>query len=152
MKVNEIKETKEIIVKTEYIAADGKVFNDAETCKEYEKSYKGTISASFKKIPQLVDVINYEYIPWANDCSTIVSIIPRSFDDIVIINAYVESTFNIDCKLTQESIGKMIILAIGECNDWCDIYDADDFLESIIKNFTECKAKMTSLEEAKEQA
>lgn len=50
MRVNEIKETKEVVVKTEYIAKDGKVFSDREECEKYEKSYKCVIMMDYKRL------------------------------------------------------------------------------------------------------
>ena len=32
MKVNEVKETREVVVKTEYVATDGKIFDSREQC------------------------------------------------------------------------------------------------------------------------
>lgn len=38
MRINEVKETKEVIIKTQYIAEDGIVFYDKEQCEKYEES------------------------------------------------------------------------------------------------------------------
>ena len=37
MKVNEVKETREVVVKTEYIAIDGMVFRTKEECEQWGK-------------------------------------------------------------------------------------------------------------------
>ena len=36
MRVNEIKETREVVVRTEFVAEDGQVFRSEEECKKYE--------------------------------------------------------------------------------------------------------------------
>lgn len=38
MRVNEIKETREVVIRTEYIAKDGEVFRTQEEAEKYEKS------------------------------------------------------------------------------------------------------------------
>lgn len=48
MKVNEIKETVEKVVRTDYIAEDGKVFHDEEECKKYEESALFVLSQDLK--------------------------------------------------------------------------------------------------------
>ena len=53
MRVNEVKETREVVVKTEYIAIDGTVFRTKEECEQWEKSYECTLACSMKKIPHI---------------------------------------------------------------------------------------------------
>lgn len=50
MKRNEIKETREVVVRTEYIAEDGRVFHDEEECRKYEESALFTISRQLKRM------------------------------------------------------------------------------------------------------
>lgn len=50
MRINEIKETKEVIVRTEYIAEDGKKFNSEEECKKYEESALFMVSRQLKRL------------------------------------------------------------------------------------------------------
>lgn len=38
MRTNEVKETREVVVRIEYIANDGTVFNNEEDCKKHEKT------------------------------------------------------------------------------------------------------------------
>lgn len=38
MKINEVKETREVLVRTEYVAEDGEVFSTKEECEKYEES------------------------------------------------------------------------------------------------------------------
>lgn len=50
MKVNEIRETREVVVKTEYIANDGTVFKDAEECKKYEETCRCVLRTEYKRL------------------------------------------------------------------------------------------------------
>ena len=50
MKVNEVRETKEVVVRTEYIAEDGTVFRSEEECKKYEESALFVISKELKRL------------------------------------------------------------------------------------------------------
>lgn len=67
MKVNEIKETVEKVVRTDYIAEDGKVFHDEEECKKYEDSALFVLSQDLKmkkirKSECMDDSCNDEYV------------------------------------------------------------------------------------------
>lgn len=50
MKINEIKKTVEQVIRTEYIADDGVVFNNEAECKAYEESALFVISKKVKKL------------------------------------------------------------------------------------------------------
>ena len=50
MKRNEIKETREVVVRTEYVAEDGQVFYNEEECKKYEESALFAVSKELKKL------------------------------------------------------------------------------------------------------
>lgn len=50
MKINEVKETREVLVKTEYVAEDGEVFSTKEECEKYEES---AIFVASKKLKRL---------------------------------------------------------------------------------------------------
>ena len=67
MKVNEIKETVEKVVRTDYIAEDGKVFHDEEECKKYEDSALFVLSQDLKirkfwKSDCMIDGADEEYV------------------------------------------------------------------------------------------
>lgn len=61
MKVNEIRETREVVVKTEYIAEDGTKFRNQEECEKYEQSAIGVAKRKLK-------ILNRHYVcdllPW----------------------------------------------------------------------------------------
>lgn len=50
MKVKEITETREVVVRTEYVAEDGEVFRDKEECKKYEDSAMFVVSKKLKRL------------------------------------------------------------------------------------------------------
>ena len=50
MRVNEIKETVEKVIRTEYIAEDGTVFRNEEECKKYEESALFAVSKQLKRL------------------------------------------------------------------------------------------------------
>lgn len=50
MKRNEIKETREVVVRTEYVAEDGQVFYNEEECKKYEESALFAVSKQLKRL------------------------------------------------------------------------------------------------------
>ena len=50
MRTNEVKETREVVVRTEYIAEDGTVFRSEEECKKYEESALFAISKELKRL------------------------------------------------------------------------------------------------------
>lgn len=50
MRINEIKETREVVVRTEYIAKDGTIFKDKEECERYEKTCKCVIMTDYNTL------------------------------------------------------------------------------------------------------
>ena len=50
MRINEVKETREVLVRTEYVAEDGIVFRSEEECKKYEESALFAISKELKRL------------------------------------------------------------------------------------------------------
>lgn len=50
MRVNEIKEMKEVVVRTEYVAEDGTIFYNEADCKKYEADYKMVLLARYNNM------------------------------------------------------------------------------------------------------
>lgn len=50
MKINEIKKTQEVVVRTEYVADDGTVFYNEAECRKYEESALFAISRELKRL------------------------------------------------------------------------------------------------------
>lgn len=61
MKRNEIKETREVVVRTEYVAEDGQVFYNEEECKKYEESALFAVSKELKRL-NVKDISVYSLI------------------------------------------------------------------------------------------
>ena len=66
MKVNEVKETREVVVRTEFVAEDGQVFRSEEECKKYEESALFAISKQMKRMTNKKWVSQYDI---NDDCS-----------------------------------------------------------------------------------
>lgn len=52
MRINEVKETREVLVRKEYVAEDGIVFRSEEECKKYEESALFAISKELKRLTE----------------------------------------------------------------------------------------------------
>lgn len=52
MRINEVKETREVLVRTEYVAEDGIVFRSEEECKKYEESALFAISKELERLTE----------------------------------------------------------------------------------------------------
>ena len=50
MRVNEVKETREVVVRTEFVAEDGQVFRSEEECKKYEESALFAINKQLRRL------------------------------------------------------------------------------------------------------
>ena len=66
MRVNEVKETREVVVRTEFVAEDGQVFRSEEECKKYEESALFAISKQMKRMTNKKWVSQYDI---NDDCS-----------------------------------------------------------------------------------
>lgn len=147
MKINEIKETKEVVVRTEYVAIDGTVFRTKEECEQWEKSYKCTITQSMKAIPHVETDGESAYLQCGNDCDEVWIVKPRDFEDIKVINAYTEATcYGCKTNFTQDDIGKMIAINFGCDHDWCEVYRLEGYVESIRNTYEKFENKIDGKE------
>lgn len=142
MKVNEIKETREVVVKTEYIAIDGTVFRTKEECEQWEKSYKCTLTCSMKKIPHIETNGEDAYLQCSNCDENVWVLKPRNFEDIKVINAYTEHCCGCNANLTQDDIGTLLALNFGYDYDWCDVLKIKKYLAEINKAYNEFENKI----------
>ena len=121
------KETKVVETKV-YVAIDGTEFDNADKCKEWEKSLECMVNAGWKKIPK--SCICEESFLWGGCCDDYIYIIkPRSLDDIKIINMYTE--LSEDEALTQDDIDKEVTLELSYGSEW---YRSKGGVEQIIKD------------------
>lgn len=89
MKRNEIKETREVVVRTEYIAEDGQVFYDADECKKYEESALFAISKQLKPITNKDYVSQYDINDDCSDEYKVEIFNAENDKDIEVIRRYV---------------------------------------------------------------
>ena len=54
MRINEIKETKEVVIRTEYVAENGEVFSTKEECEKYEESALFEVSKLLKRLQKKI--------------------------------------------------------------------------------------------------
>lgn len=144
----------EIMVKqieTTWEASDGTIFSNELDCEKYEQSYKCTIINSFNKIPRKEINSNDIYCPYATYDDAITIIYPRHMDDIVIINAYVKMKTGDDGWLTQEHIGKHIMLNFGYDFGFCDIWVMEELLAIITARYKEQMAEIDTIANANKE-
>lgn len=105
----EIREEQVITKKEVFIAKDGKEFTTESECESYETSWRCTINASFKKIPQ-AKVSEYVLFGCNAGCEDydIYLLKPRNLDDIRVINDYFN--LNENRMFTQDDIGKECVV------------------------------------------
>lgn len=137
MRVNEVKEMKQVVVKTEYIAVDGTVFTDKEQCEKWEKSFKCTLTKAMKQIPHVETFAEKAHIPCSNYDENVWVLKPRNFEDIKVINAYTEHCCGYNADLTQDDIGMLLALNFGYDYDWCDVLKIEKYLAEIKKAYNE---------------
>ena len=115
-----------------YVSVDGKEFANEADCRAWECSYQGTIEASWKLIKKKEAYALDFGIPYAIEDYECYIIRPESLDEVVLINAYIESsTGGGRARLTTDHIGKLILLNFGYDHDWCDVYVLADHLKNI---------------------
>lgn len=144
MKKIQREETK-VVYKDIYVSVDGKEFDNEADCKAWEKSYEGTIKASWELIKKIkIDPTDIGY-PGSNQDDECYVIEPKNLDEIVLINAYIESSVYDSfgtTLLTTEHIGKLVAINFGYDHDWCGIYTFESILNGITKKMSEVKTEM----------
>ena len=149
MTINEIKETKEVIVKTEYVAEDGKIFRDEEQCKKYEESAMFAIAKQLKKI---ADITEYDLYEAGSDENEVEVFDIQTPEDLILLKRYLylkltangveEKNFK-DCFESTENrkgysfdgvtYGHEVIVNWTYDKDWFWIYN-DGSIEGFVKN------------------
>lgn len=127
-----------------YISVDGREFENEEDCKAWEKSYQGTINASWEHIKKIkIDATDIGF-PCANQDDECYVIEPKNLDEIVLINAYIKSSTYDDfsATLTTEYIGKLVALDFGYDHEWCSIYTFESIINGITKKMSELETEM----------
>lgn len=123
MEVKTVKKMVETEV-TVYVAYDGTEFNNQTLCRAYEntqhkKEYENLPYMSFNVdeiIPDAYSPVNYKVIP------------VRNKEDIAIINSYLELESSNSEYVSEDYIGKAIMIAKSDNEVW---FCEDFFIESI---------------------
>ena len=111
MRTNEVKETREVVVRTEYIAEDGKVFTDREECQKYDNTCQCVIMTAYKPLVKGT-ISEYELY---NDCGCeefyydIVDI--KDENDREIVNKALKFAYSNARIVEQSEIGTTILVA-----------------------------------------
>lgn len=111
MKVNEVKETREVVVKTEYVATDGKIFDSREECLKYETICKCVIMADYKSLVKgtISEYGLYEECGCEEFYYDLVEI--KNENDREIVNKALKYAYENARLVTKEEIGKTIMVA-----------------------------------------
>ena len=100
----ESRREEKVIYTDVFVANDGTEFKTQEECEKYEKSWEGTINASFQKVPHVKATEMYWLGDWTGcEDFNVYLIKPRNLDDIRVINEH----FHLSSSemLTQDNIG-----------------------------------------------
>jgi hypothetical protein len=149
MKMIQREETK-VIYTDIYVSVDGREFANEADCRAWEKSYEGTLEASWKLLNKK-EVSNCDYgFAWSSEDHECYAIKPKNLDEIVLINAYIKATTGSNTTLTTEHIGKVLILNFGYDHDWCDVGILAEQLAKVTSNIAKLEAEMNGAKEETE--
>ena len=130
MEIKTVKKMVETEV-TVYVAYDGTEFDNPTLCKAYEntwykREYEELPHITFNAdeiFPDAYSLINYRVIP------------VRNKEDIAIINGYLELESTISEYVSEDYIGKVILMAESDNEVWfCEDFFIEDMKKSIITN------------------
>lgn len=153
MKKIQREETK-VIYKDIYVSVDGREFENEADCQAWEKSYKGTINASWELIKKIkIDATDIGF-PCSNQDDECYVVEPKNLDEIVLINAYIKSSTYDDygATLTTEHIGKLVALNFGYDHEWCSMYTFESIINGITKKMSEVETEMHKSEKENDNA
>lgn len=145
MKIVE-KEIKKIEKVKTYISDDGMEFMSEESCRQWENSYKFLLTTAINKIPHIVTNGFESYIPSGDENEEVWILRPRDIKDIEIINKYGLMLTGNNPNLTQNDIGKILMIDFGFYNDWCDVYDMYKYLNTITNTYANFDKQLSQKE------
>lgn len=130
MEIKTVKKMVETEV-TVYVAYDGTEFNNQTLCKAYENTrYK----KEYEELPHIT--FNVDQIFPNVDSPVWYKAIPvRNKEDMAIINGYIELESSNSEYVSEDYIGKVILMAESDNEIWfCDDYTMKDMKEEIVNN------------------
>lgn len=131
---------------TVYVADDGREFTNEQDCNNWEKSYEHTLEAGWNALRKLAisgaDIgATTEY-----DDRECYVILPRSLEDITLINAYIERFTDAPGTLTQNHINQFMLFDFGYDRCYCDALPLDKYVDRINKSTAETKRRILDAE------
>lgn len=124
-----------------YVSVDGKEFKNEADCKAWESSYKGTLASSWALIKKVEANAASLGLPCASEDYECYIIKPESLDDIVLINAYIESSTYSGGMLTNKHIGQHLIINFGYDHEYCDVNPMAEHMDAITTYMSELMNK-----------
>lgn len=130
MEIKTVKKMVETEV-TVYVAYDGTEFDNPTLCKAYENTrYK----REYEELPHITFNVD-QIFPDADSPVWYKAIPVRNKEDIAIINSYLELESTISEYVSEDYIGKVILMAESDNEVWfCDDYTMKDMKEEIVNN------------------
>lgn len=122
------------ILKTVYVANDGKEFDDLSECREWEAGCYNRAIARLEQIPHIVTNSSELHMYNGDETEDVWLMVPASADDIDAIRD-VESYYWTS-SLMYESIGKPLAVRLGYHYDSCDVYDLTELLRDTTTDIT----------------
>lgn len=142
------REETKIITKEFYISVDGREFEQENDCQNWEKSYKGTLAASWELIKKEKICGCDLGLPGATYDDECYILKPSNLEEITLINAYLDAFIYDSCQtLTTEHINKLICFNFGYDCDFCDVYIIENHLNKITEFITKITNKINGNEE-----
>ena len=139
-----------------YIAVDGKEFTNEADCLAWENSYKCTMKAGFNKLNTITVDPSTLGIPYVTEDNKCYVIIPQSLDDIVLLNAYINSAVrycNGLCTnkiwIEPDCVGRLLALDFGYDYDYCNVIDLNMHIDNISQKIKLCQDQLNLQEKIK---
>lgn len=145
-KVETIQEIRKTVV--QYESVDGNLFDTEEACKQWEKSYEGTIMACFKKVPQIETNSSAMYFEYNSEEDTTYIVRPRHMEDVQVINNLLQFVCKNGKLLTHEDINQDYIINFGYDGlhgDFYDLFALDAYLDRIANHYSTVREKMNEV-------
>lgn len=122
------------ILKTVYVANDGKEFDDLSECREWDAGCYNRAITHLEEIPHIVTNSSELHMYNGDETEDVWLMIPRTADDIDAIRD-VESYYWTS-SLTYDYIGKPLAIRLGAEHDYCVVYDLSEHIEDVVADIT----------------
>lgn len=131
--------------KTVWLAEDGTRFDEKGECEKYEKTFACVMRSHIKGIA-LRDTSEDNIWNNASCDNSVVTVVPRNEEDLLrikqMVAGYGAHPSTVD-MITEEYIGKVVIIIIGYDNDWVSV----DTLERLVEDATAGKYELHKKEQ-----